>query len=281
MNITNSIKRLLKNKNIVTVGGVLIIVVMLYTMYNFQLNQELTMIQVPVATQIISDGKQITEELSRNVMVPQKNLNKEAIITERRQLARYYVKNNHTIVESSFFYKSALNDTDVRRNEIYESMPENKIPYKLSVDSDKLYGNTIQPGTYVDLYLYATDDNSVPIFAKMLSDVKIIAIKDRNGNNAFDSYENRQPSFLIFAADEEIYYLLKKAEYLKSYNTDIVLAPKTGIDNNRKAMSVSSTYLINFINSKTVNVPIDKPSDSAIKSDVKSETSMDGNNEQR
>ena len=51
-NVMNSVKKVLKNKNIVTIIGVVVILILLYVGYSTQINKAVEPISIPVATVI-------------------------------------------------------------------------------------------------------------------------------------------------------------------------------------------------------------------------------------
>ena len=59
----SGLKKVLQNKNTVTLLGVILVVFILYFAYNYRVRQATNPIQVPYATKQISPGTQITEDM--------------------------------------------------------------------------------------------------------------------------------------------------------------------------------------------------------------------------
>ena len=91
-------------------------------------------------------------------------------------------------------------------------------------------------------------------FGKLLENVKVLAVRDSNGKNVFANVdENSVPSQLIFAVPQEYYLLLKKAEYLGSFNTELLPVPTAeSLKSNPGDLKLTSDSLKQFINDNTV-----------------------------
>ena len=91
-------------------------------------------------------------------------------------------------------------------------------------------------------------------FGKLLENVKVLAVRDSNGKNVFANVdENSVPSQLIFAVPQEYYLLLKKAEYLRSFNTELLPVPTAeSLKSNPGDLKLTSDSLKQFINDNTV-----------------------------
>lgn len=124
------------------------------------------------------------------------------------------------------------------------------------------YSNSIYPGNYIDIYFKATyassdendQNNGRVMVGKMLENIKVLAVRDSNGKNVFSNVdENSTPAMIIFAVPQEYYILLKKADYLRNYNTELTPVPTAeGQKTNPGDLKLSSNDVKNFINEVTV-----------------------------
>ena len=62
---------------------------------------------------------------------------------------------------------------------------------------------------------------------------------------------------MLFAVPEETHLLLRKALYLEEYDVELILIPNTATLSQEDKVTVSSSDIENFINSKTVLVSVD------------------------
>ena len=108
--------------------------------------------------------------------------------------------------------------------------------YNLTVNMSSTYSNSMVPGNYIDIYLKVmnhvdenetvTENNDKIMVGKLLENVKILGVYDSNGQSVFANVdENRTPAQIIFAVPEEYHILLRKASYLRAYDSEIIPVP--------------------------------------------------------
>ena len=92
------------------------------------------------------------------------------------------------------------------------------------------------------------------MLGKLLSHVKVIAVKDADGLPVFeDLNESRTPSMIIFAIPEEYYILLSKASFLRTYDSKLIPVPTNeSLKENPGDVEMSSESLKQWINNVTV-----------------------------
>ena len=123
------------------------------------------------------------------------------------------------------------------------------------------YANSMMPDDYINIYFKALDDDDNIMFGKFISNVKILSVKDNNGQNVFESTEEaRTPAYMMFALPEDMHLLFRKAIYLANeYNVELILVPNTVTLTEEKAdVFVSSKDIQDFINDKTNMVSVDE-----------------------
>lgn len=222
------LKNLLANKNVVTILGAVLIVIVLFAFYKWRLNQAINPISVPYAKQTIGPRTQITSDMIGYIDVQQSSLKGNVLINATRDIINMYTNINSTIPEGGFFYK----DLVVRFEDLADSflidMPKDKdgnymTAYNFKVNVEKTYGNSIYPGNYVDIYFRTIEGDKV-LYGKLASNVKALAVKDQNGNHVFENItENRKPNQIILAVTDELSSLLRVAESLK--DSELILVP--------------------------------------------------------
>jgi hypothetical protein len=83
------------------------------------------------------------------------------------------------------------------------------------------YSNSVVPGNYIDIYAYVQDDNKNKI-AKLLENVKVIAVRTSNGLNVFESStESRTPYLVYFGLPYEQDMLLKKVHAINAWGAGL------------------------------------------------------------
>lgn len=257
-NIVNSLKRFLGNKNTVTIIGVLLGVVILYFAYQWRVSQAVSPVTVPYAKQEITSRTKITNEMVGTIDIPKSMLNSSSnIITSSSNVINKYVTYGAIIPMNSLFYSELLVDEDKMPDSAFADIPDGYTIYSLSVDLHSTYGNSIYPDNYIDLYIKASDTDGKTIFGKMIESIKVLAVKDSQGQHVFESAtETRQPAELLFAVPNNMYSLLMKAGYVPEGGIEIIPVPRNAsYSANPGDTQVSSEYIQEFILNQSVMLP--------------------------
>lgn len=257
-NIVNSLKRFLGNKNTVTIIGVLLGVVILYFAYQWRVSQAVSPVTVPYAKQEITSRTKITNEMVGTIDIPKSMLNSSSnIITSSSNVIDKYVTYGAIIPMNSLFYSELLVDEDKMPDSAFADIPDGYTIYSLSVDLHSTYGNSIYPDNYIDLYIKASDTDGKTIFGKMIESIKVLAVKDSQGQHVFESAtETRQPAELLFAVPNNMYSLLMKAGYVPEGGIEIIPVPRNAsYSANPGDTQVSSEYIQEFILNQSVMLP--------------------------
>lgn len=258
-NFMISAKRLITNKNTVTIIGVLIILIILYWGYKSTIDGAVKPVQVPIAKRTIEPQTEVKAEDIAWINVPSV-AKQNNVILRQNEIVGKYTGVNVTIPEGSMFYNNVL----VNRDELPGSwlarietgptgIPDE--PYYFSVDMVTTYGNAIQPDSYIDVYMKAKDENGLIMFGRLMENIKILAVKDGNGQDVFTGVESdKNPAFLYFGVSKEYHILLRKAIYLQDKGIELVVVPHGGANPLTGDVTVSSETLRDTIEVLTINV---------------------------
>lgn len=257
-NLANTLKRFLSNKNTVTIVGVFVGVLVLYFGYRWRVNQAVTPISVPYAKQEITSRTKITEDMVGSISIPKSMVSSSNnIVTSSSDVIGKYVTYGAIIPINSLFYSELLVTEDKMPDSAFADIPDGYTIYSLSVDLHSTYGNSIYPDNYIDLYIKAIDEDNKVIFGKLIESIKVLAVKDAQGQHVFESAtESRTPSELLFAVPNSMYSLLMKAGYVTTGNIEIIPVPRNAsYSANPGETEVSSEYLQDFILNQSVAIP--------------------------
>ena len=142
--------------------------------------------------------------------------------------------------------------------------PKGHVLYNMSVNTESTYGNSVYPGNYIDIYLKAVnklaDDAEVTadadkiMLGKLMVNVKVLAVKDSSGQPVFSNLdEKRTPAMIVFAVPEESYILLKKAEFLRTYDSTLIPVPTNeSLKDEPGDLEIASEQLKDWINKVTI-----------------------------
>lgn len=261
-NLTTGFRKFLQNKNTVTVVGVVLGIFIIYIAYTMRIKAEINPITVPFAAEQIKAGTQITESMISTRQVPPSMLEGE-VITNIGEIIDKYAAADTVIPKGSLFYKRAVVEKEQLPGNIILQYPKGYVLYNLAVDTESTYGNSVFPGNYIDIYLKAvnkidegspyTQDADKVMLGKLIANIEVLAVKDSAGQPVFQNIdENRSPAMVVFAVPEEYYILLKKTEYMRTYDTSLILVPTNeSLKDDPADLEISSEQLKQWINDHT------------------------------
>ncbi len=250
MNVMEKIKKLLLNRNTVTILGVLAGVIALWFAYSITLDKAVKPTRVPVAVKDIPAGSIITKDDIEYVDINRDVLKKASIITSSSQLINYYVNNNTSVTKGSMFYTSQVVKKDELIDRDLEIIPENYKIYWLSVDNTTTYANSIYPGDKIDLWLLTKVENNY-VYEPFITNIEVLSVKDSKGQNVFDVNSGRTPAVLAFAVPNDIFVYLSKVGFLSGMKLYPVPINKNNADKDATT-EISNKELQTLIDSKSI-----------------------------
>ena len=272
-NFVASLKKFITNKNTVTILGTLVGIAILYFGYNWRINQQVEQISVVVAKQNIQPRTRITADMVETIQIAKVMYDKmmssntagASVIRSTAELNSAFENGAYANINSLIPQGSVLirNVNVVDRDDIPSSIfdrieEEGQVPYAFSINFADTYGNAIMDNTYVNIYLKTEDETGKPMIGMFIKDVKVLAVLDSSGRDVFENTdESRTPSTLIFGVDEDLHLLLRKANYLDMELIPVPVVESFKVDEYEGAVEVTSSYLRQYIESRTVDVPED------------------------
>lgn len=271
-NIIISIKRFFTNKNTVTILGVIAVIAIIYFGYNSAIKKATNPVRVPVASETIQPKTLITKDMIKYISVPSVAVSDNVIRADSLIIGKYTAINT-VIPEGSMFYSNVIVSESEMPDALYNDIKEGEVPYNFPVSMSTTYGNSIVPGSYIDIYMKAVDTNGEIMVGRLLENVKVLSVEDSAGNNVFENLSaNRTPAYIYFGVAEDIHILLRKASYLSSKSVVLFPVPHgTKVDTEELETEVSTQYLRDFINANTVVIdetPTDENTDENLTDNV-------------
>lgn len=252
-NLIISIRKFLKNKNTVTVIGVVIIVAILYFGYNAQIKNETSPVQVCVTTKTIQPREMIGSDNTTLVYVPNSVVRDSSVYRNCASIYGMHANYNTMIPNGSLIYSGTVVPFEELPDANFVKVKEGEVPFKLSVNMDTTYGNAIFPGTKVDIFMKANNEAGQLMVGKLISNVEVLFVKDSAGRHVFENTaEERIPAYLMFGLIPEQWDLLTKATYMANFSVELFPVPHGGPNPIEGATEISSQQLRNFINANTI-----------------------------
>ena len=220
-------KKFLSNKNTVTIFCVILGVLVLYFGYNLRVNQATDPVRIPYAKNSLTKKSKITAELIGYTNVPRSLVSSsKTLLTNDKNIIGKYVSYATPIPANSYFYSDVVMEEEEMPDYAFMNMADGYTVYSLKVNMNTTYANKIFPNTYIDLYATATDPSSKKImFARLIESIKVKSVKDDRGRSLLESgVNNGTPSAMLFEVPNDLFDLLKKAEYVDG--VEIIPVPR-------------------------------------------------------
>lgn len=254
-NLSFQIKRFFQNKNTVTILGGLLIVGIITVGYNYRVQRAIRPIPVPYARVAIQPRTRITDDMIGYVDVPPAMI-KGRIITNSRDIVGKWSNYNTLVPTGSLFYEDSVVLASDLPDSAFVNIPVGHTAFNLAVNTESTYGNSLFPNNYIDIYFKALNEDGKVIVGKLLENVKVLAVKDRDGRHVFEnSEEKRTPSIIIFSVPEDVHILLRKSLYLGSERevaAELIPVPSTqSYSTEPGELRMTSQYLRTFIEVNT------------------------------
>ena len=250
------LNKFLRNKNTVTILGIILIVFLLFIGFNVTINQTVNPVSIPVAKVKIPAQTKITGDMLQIKKISKVGLT-ENVIRNASLIVGKYTNINVTIPAGSMIYTDwIVDESSIPGNWIEKiDISKGEEAYYYKVDMVSTFGNSILPDSYIDIYMSAHDVNGNIMYGKLFSSIKVLAVHDGSGKNVFADPTNiGSPSYLAFGLSRDNYKLLKRAEYLKGQGIDLVIEPKGQKYVSKAGTLVSSKTLQDYINNETSTV---------------------------
>ncbi len=247
----NKFGSFLKNKNTVTILGVVLIIFIIYIGYTVRINEVVKSVKVYYAIETIQPKTLITDSMVGQMDVPQSFI-KGSYYRSYDDIVGKYSNYNTMIAAGSIFYTDLLTEEQNLPDAVLYDVNAGERLVSFPVTTESTYGNAIMPETLVDVYVKLVRDGKV-IYGEFYNKVKVLAVKDASGNNVFESTEDdRTPSYVYFSLPENKYLLFSALQYVATtypaYDIEVVLVPNTfKYESEELASEVSSADLYRFV----------------------------------
>lgn len=260
-NLKVNIKRFLSNPNTMTFLLVIVLIVVVYFIYNSLVNRAVAPVTLPFSSKLLSEETEITGDVVNTVKLSGTFVTSsgEGLIQNRGQIIGKFVAAGYQIPQNSFFYKAAITEEANTNKGIAEEIPDGYTTFQLPVNFHKTYGCSIMPGNYIDLYFKArSDDGKQIIYDLFIKSIRVEAVLDKDGNNVFTHTkedEEPKPTLLVFAVPNDYKELLETATLIPSNAIELIPVPRNaGYSENPEDTSIANEAIAEFILSKSVHV---------------------------
>ena len=242
-------KKLFKNKSIVTIVALAICLVIIFFAYRYRVNKAINAVGIPIATRTINSREKITANDYKIVNVATAMITGNVIV-KTSYIEDRYVNYNTIIPEGSMFYSNAVVDWESMPDSTWASINNNNTIVSIKVNATSTFGNSIYPNDTIDLYYQNRTPDGQLFIGKLIEGIKVLAVKDENGQHVFKrSSEQANEAALIFSVTEDLHLLLRKAEFVSGGKIIPVPRNLTYSSDEEQAI-VKSDYIKTFIENR-------------------------------
>lgn len=280
-NLSKSASKFLKNKNTVTVLGVIICFIVLIIGYNVRINQKTELVKVYYANQTIQPKTKITDDMISSANVPTSFL-VGSYYTNYNDIVGKYSNYNTIIASGSLFYNELLIEEENLPDSVFYNVPEGEVVVSFPVNTVSTYGNSIMPNNLINVYVKMIDDSGKIIYGRFIDNINVLAVKDSSGKNVFESTEEeRTPAFIYFSLVEPKYLLFSSMNYIETNDIEVIIVPNTikYTPEDKTAVEVTSDYITNFIIDKIKMIDDQKDLYNELLNEMATQTKDNTNNE--
>lgn len=280
-NLSKSASKFLKNKNTVTVLGVIICFIVLIIGYNVRINQKTELVKVYYANQTIQPKTKITDDMISSANVPTSFL-VGSYYTNYNDIVGKYSNYNTVIASGSLFYNELLIEEENLPDSVFYNVPEGEAVVSFPVNTVSTYGNSIMPNNLINVYVKMIDDSGKIIYGRFIDNINVLAVKDSSGKNVFESTEEeRTPAFIYFSLVEPKYLLFSSMNYIETNDIEVIIVPNTikYTPEDKTAVEVTSDYITNFIIDKIKMIDDQKDLYNELLNEMATQTKDNTNNE--
>ena len=280
-NLSKSASKFLKNKNTVTVLGVIICFIVLIIGYNVRINQKTELVKVYYANQTIQPKTKITDDMISSANVPTSFL-VGSYYTNYNDIVGKYSNYNTVIASGSLFYNELLIEEENLPDSVFYNVPEGEVVVSFPVNTVSTYGNSIMPNNLINVYVKMIDDSGKIIYGRFIDNINVLAVKDSSGKNVFESTEEeRTPAFIYFSLVEPKYLLFSSMNYIETNDIEVIIVPNTikYTPEDKTAVEVTSDYITNFIIDKIKMIDDQKDLYNELLNEMATQTEDNTNNE--
>lgn len=280
-NLSKSASKFLKNKNTVTVLGVIICFIVLIIGYNVRINQKTELVKVYYANQTIQPKTKITDDMISSANVPTSFL-VGSYYTNYNDIVGKYSNYNTVIASGSLFYNELLIEEENLPDSVFYNVPEGEVVVSFPVNTVSTYGNSIMPNNLINVYVKMIDDSGKIIYGRFIDNINVLAVKDSSGKNVFESTEEeRTPAFIYFSLVEPKYLLFSSMNYIETNDIEVIIVPNTikYTPEDKTAVEVTSDYITNFIIDKIKKIDDQKDLYNELLNEMATQTKDNTNNE--
>ena len=231
---------MIKKNSLLFVGVLICISLVSYGISVIYINHELELVEVYVANNDLVARTYLDQDSIKLIKVPKAYLSDQVLI-EKNDIVGNYVKLNTSIPKGSLVYQSSIESIDDAIDEPALLLNVNQAVFAIDVNISSTAGNSIQSGSKIDIY-GTIKNNRETIVDLLFKQVRVLSIKDKNGNEV-DNKTNQIPKIMLIAVDQNEIPILTKVIAIG----DITITPTSEFFSEDECILFESSILLGYL----------------------------------
>ena len=194
-----------EKRNIIIIGMAVVLFILLVKVIS---DRAIGQVSVVVPKSKINAREKITKDQLKLIKIPRKLVSKEIVVT-KNDLTDHYVALNHTLYENMPILKHSVEHIDQAHDRAFLKLNKNEQVFSMKTGVVESFGNTLNEGHRVDLYLNPNKEGKAKLIAE---NVRVLGVKDRYGEDVIKG--DTQANLVLLAIDETYISQLLDAQSL-------------------------------------------------------------------
>lgn len=183
---------------VVLIGGLIIEVIVRF---------RIDVVDIYVANRVMYQ-REVIAEADLKIVKIQRELLDEAIVYDKDDLVGKLIAMSHTMYPNQVFYANSVEEFDTVSDQPSLLLKKGQSLFPLKADVVSTAGNSLVEGQYVNVSVAIDRYDAVPLVDVLLENVRIVGVRDRNGQSVANSLGI--PHVLLLAInDDYVSYLLR------------------------------------------------------------------------
>lgn len=231
---------MIKKNYLLFIGILICISLISFGISSIYINHELELVEVYVASENLVARTYIDQDSIKLIKVPKAYLS-DQVLLKKDDIIGNYVKLNTSIPKGSLVYQSSIESIDDAIDEPALLLNVNQAVFAIDVNISSTAGNSIQSGSKIDIY-GTIKNNRETIVDLLFKQVRVLSIKDKNGNEV-DNKTNQIPKIMLIAVDQSEIPILTKVIAIG----DITITPTSEFFSEDECILFESSILLGYL----------------------------------
>lgn len=218
-------------------------IVLLYGVITIYIDYNLDYINILVSNTTIQPKTKLNENMFYSIKVPN-NVIYNNYVKDYNEINNMYSSINQIINKDELIHNNFIDNNDVLNKNSFLSLNKGQTLYSIPIDVLDTFGNSIELYQNIDLYGEIEINNKDVVIDLLISNVRVIDIKDHSGLDINDIESTNIPYLMNIAIDNEyipILMNLTKIGKIKIFIND------TTYDINNESMLNEESLLLKYL----------------------------------